>query len=118
MASHSITSSARTSMFRDSAILSSRAVRPLTARECRSARHPAAVHHQVLAGDETRLVRRQEEGGIGDILRSAEPRQRRAAVAVVDPARLYRAAALAGEDFARRHRVADDVVLAVVGGDL
>src|SRR5690242_15494258 len=83
-----------------------------------SACHPAAVHHQVFTGDEARLVRRQEQRGAGDILRAAEPRQWRAAVAIVDPARLDRAAALAGEDFARRDGVADDVVSAVVGGDL
>src|SRR5262249_58500783 len=44
--------------------------------------------------------------------------QRRAAVAVVDPARLDGAATLAGEDFARRYGVADDAVPAVISGDL
>ena len=48
---------------------------------CRSVRHPAAVDHQVLAGDEGRLVGGEEEGGVGDVLRAAEARQRRAGVA-------------------------------------
>src|SRR5262245_53079413 len=75
-----------------------------------SACHPAAIDHQVLAGDERRLVGGEEQRGIGDILRTAEPRQRRAAVAVVDPARLDGAAALAGEDLPRRDGIADDRV--------
>src|SRR5215475_12951843 len=85
-------------------------VSALTVLRPPSARHPPAVDHQVLPGDEGRFIRGKEERGVGDVFRAAEPGQRRAAVAVAYPARLDGAAALAGEDFAGRHGVADDAV--------
>src|SRR5260370_18866034 len=60
------------------------------------ARHPAAIDHQVFTRDEGRLVGGEEQHGVGDVLRAAEPRQLRAGTAGVEPARLDRAARPAG----------------------
>src|SRR5579862_9977177 len=82
-----------------------------------SACHPAAVDHQVDAGDIGCEIAGEEQRGVGHVLRPAEARPRRAPARVVEHGGVG-IIGLAGDDLARRHGVADDEILGVVDRDL
>src|SRR2546430_12284367 len=84
----------------------------------RSARQPAAVDDEIRTRDEARAVARQEHRRVGDIRRPPEPRPGRALALILQPRRVLRQSACAGDDLAWRDAVADDQVLGVVDGNL